>query len=857
MNRSKHRRSQWAKSVLHAFRARLQVELLEDRNVMSVVSSLPPGSYEPGRILVGDAAGQAHQIELAAGVSVEQALADYAHAPGVSYAEPDYVVHVGLTPNDTYYGLEYGLNNTGQVVNGVTGAPDADIDAPEAWNITTGSVKTVVADIDTGIDYTHPDLYLNIWINQQEIPTAIRSNLTDLDGDGIITFYDLNNAANQGAGKITDLNANGRIDGGDLLNNSSGWENGADNDADGRIDDLIGWNFVANTNDPLDDNGHGSHTAGTIGAIGNNGVGVVGVNWKVQIAAMKFLNAQGSGAISAAQSALQLSVAKGILISNNSWGGGGFSTSFFNALVSANNAGHVFVAAAGNAASNNDATPSYPASYNVANVIAVAATDSKDALASFSNYGATSVDIAAPGVNTASTYSSGGYVYLSGTSMATPHVTGVVALVRTQDPALSVASTIGRILNNADTIAALATKVVGGRRLNAFGAVNANGPDLTGPRITAAQPNGTTSISSVRLTFSEAIDPATFDTTDITNFGGLTITGVTVVSGSGNKQFDVTFTAVTTLASYGFDVGPNILDIAGNPMDQNADGINGGAADIYHVSFTVSGTFTFNNNTVAAINDNATTTSTITINQDITIADLNMQLNITHTYDRDLYITLRNPAGTTVILSNRRGGSGDNFDNTIFDDEASIRIRDGTAPFAGSYRPDGLLSNYDNRNARGTWTLSVSDRAAGDVGTLNSWSLSITPPAGGASVSIASAATDDFSTDSMPSFGKSQNFGLSSLSAFDGFDGAEGHTTFGFAGASDSFLSSGAFGTDQVAVATSARSDQSASSAISRLGRPSHDVLDSLFADSGACEFDIMAGIQATDVDQLAPAASE
>ena len=118
----------------------------------------------------------------------------------------------------------------------------------------------------------------------------------------------------------------------------------------------------------------------------------------------------------------------------------------------------------------------------------------------FSNYGATSVDIAAPGVNIASTYSSGGYVYLDGTSMATPHVTGVVALVRTQDPTLSVASTVGRILNNADTVTALANKVVGNRRLNAFRAVNTGGADLTGPRITAAAPNGTTSVSSVRLT---------------------------------------------------------------------------------------------------------------------------------------------------------------------------------------------------------------------------------------------------------------------------------------------------------------------------------------------------------------------
>src|SRR5262245_34166054 len=141
--------------------------------------------------MVGDLSGQVHQVQIEQGGSVEQALSAYAGRTDVSYAEPDYLVHVDVIPNDTYFPLEYGLNNTGQTINRSVGVADADIDAPEAWNITTGSPTTVVAVIYTGIDYTHPDLYLNVWINQDEIPSAIRANLTDTDNDGVITFWDL------------------------------------------------------------------------------------------------------------------------------------------------------------------------------------------------------------------------------------------------------------------------------------------------------------------------------------------------------------------------------------------------------------------------------------------------------------------------------------------------------------------------------------------------------------------------------------------------------------------------------------------------------------------------------------------
>jgi subtilisin family serine protease len=414
--------------------------------------------------------------------------ANFAANPAVRYAEPIHIVSTQLTPNDPSFtnGTLYGLNGTW------------GIKAPAAWDHSTGSTAVTIADIDSGMDYNHPDLYLNVWLNQPEIPTLApspsnptghtrRANLTDVDGDGLITFYDLNNPVNQGVGKITDLNGDGRIDAADVLTNMTLDANGKDtgnggwvyagNTQDGDTNhpnDFVGWNFVANSNNPLDDNGHGTHTSGTIAAIGNNGVGVVGVNWTAQIMPLKFLNSSGSGTTTAAAAAIEYSITHGARLSSNSWGSGGTDPTLQGAISDANTAGDLFVAAAGNSATNNDTSPFYPASYNLPNVVAVAATDSNGNLAGFSNYGATSVDLGAPGVGITSTLPNNSYGSASGTSMATPHVAGTVGLVLARYPGITAPQVVSRLLSSVTPDAALAGKTVSGGIVNAGAAVTAS-----------------------------------------------------------------------------------------------------------------------------------------------------------------------------------------------------------------------------------------------------------------------------------------------------------------------------------------------------------------------------------------------
>jgi serine protease len=252
-----------------------------------------------------------------------------------------------------------------------------------------------------GMDYDHPDLYRNVWINQPEIPISRMKNLVDVYHDGYISWRDLNNPINIGPGKITDVDSDGVIDAGDILSpmilnpdgtdsGLGGWAN-PKNVQDGdtaHADDLIGWNFVNNTNDPLDDNDHGTHTAGIIAAMGNKGVVVVGVNWTAQVMPLKIFDASGNDTDAAAAEPIEYAADYGAKVSNNSWGGSGDDPRLGDAIQYASDRNEIFVAAAGNSANNNDITPFYPAFFNLPNVIAVAETDINGNLAGFSNYGA-------------------------------------------------------------------------------------------------------------------------------------------------------------------------------------------------------------------------------------------------------------------------------------------------------------------------------------------------------------------------------------------------------------------------------------------------------------------------------------
>jgi len=341
---------------------------------------------------------------------------------GVRSVEPDRVVTATTIPNDPSFNQLWGLNNTGQT----GGLANADIDAPAAWDVTTGSRSVVVAVIDSGIDYNHPDLAANVWHNPGE--TA---------GDGI------------------------------------------DNDANGFVDDVYGWNFVTNTANVFDDHSHGTHVAGTIGAVGNNGSGITGVNWQVSIMGLKAFDASGSGTTSNAILALNYATMMrrthgvNIVATNNSWGGSGGSTALRDAITAGGNAGILCIAAAGNNGSDNDSVGVFPANYVGTSGISVAATDSSNRLWSRSNYGATSVQVAAPGVEIYSTTPNNTYESYSGTSMATPHVAGLVALMAAANPQATAAQIRSTIISTVTAVPGLAGKCSTGGVINASAAVQA------------------------------------------------------------------------------------------------------------------------------------------------------------------------------------------------------------------------------------------------------------------------------------------------------------------------------------------------------------------------------------------------
>ena len=360
-------------------------------------------------------------VEVRPGASSAQALEVYENDPSVEYVEPNYIVHAFAQPDDTYFWYQWGFHNIGQAVwRSTEGYYDSDINAPEAWSLGVDTSNTVVGIIDTGIDYTHPDLKNNLWVNSQEI-----------------------------AG------------------------NGLDDDHNGYVDDIYGINSIRNNGDPWDDNIHGTHVAGVIGAEGNDAYGVTGVMQKAKIISCKFLDSNGSGDTASAIACMDYFSALArreedpvqIVATNNSWGGGGYSRAFAEAVRDHQGLGILFFAAASNEGSNNDVYSVFPAAIRHSNVVSVAAFNNKDQRAKFSNYGKHTVHVAAPGVDILSTIPNRYYKYLNGTSMATPFVTGLAGFLKAQDPSRDWIQIKNLIISGGTPVRTAKNTTISGRRI--------------------------------------------------------------------------------------------------------------------------------------------------------------------------------------------------------------------------------------------------------------------------------------------------------------------------------------------------------------------------------------------------------
>ena len=577
------------------------------------------------------------------GISVKNALEKLRKNPAILYAEPDYIVSKAGVPNDARFDELWGMHNTGQT----GGVDDADIDAPEAWDISTGSRDVVVGVIDTGVDYNHPDLTANMWVNPGEIA-----------GDGI------------------------------------------DNDNNGFIDDVHGINAITNSGDPMDDNGHGTHVSGTIGATGNDGVGVAGVNHNVSIIGCKFLDGNGDGSTSDALTCIDYFVDLknnhnvDVSTLNNSWGGGGFSQALYDSITATSDANILFVAAAGNGGYDNDASPSYPSSYDHDSVLAVAGTNHTDAMYTSSQYGLTSVDIAAPARNVLSTVPGGGYSSFTGTSMATPHVAGAAALVLSVNPELSAVELKELLMNSGDANPATEGKTVSGKRLNIHNALLDADPS---PGFTLkVTPNSNTIEVGETATYSFDVGSiADWDgevsLTLVSPLAGATLSTDTATPGT-SFELTVPTTSETQWGEYNFTVtatSGELVKTASVSLMVNPEGLN---------------EFTYTNDEVISIPDNNAEgiTSVINVADDLTVFASDIYVNITHSWIGDLIVTLTSPTGTSAVLHNASGGSEQDLDKTF------------------------SSSAFNGEVATGDWTLNVSDNAAADTGSLNNWAITIT-----------------------------------------------------------------------------------------------------------------------------------
>ncbi len=400
---------------------------LKDPSILETKGSL--GAFNSSNVRIVTKASGTIVVTRPIGELSSQSIDILSQHPMVEYVEPNYIYTIvggsSELPNDPKLGDLWGLVNVGQKSTGdagtISGLPGFDINAKKAWEIQTGSKDVKIAVIDTGVDYTLADLAPNMWVNEAEL--------------------------------------NG--------------EPGVDDDGNGCIDDIHGCDFANNDGDPMDDHGHGSHVSGTIAAKGNNGTDIVGVAWDATIVGVKFLTRSGGGTLENAIKSIDYATAVGVDIMNNSWGGGGFSQALLESIQRSRDAGVLFVAAAGNSRQDMDKRPSYPASYDVENVVSVASVDAAGNLSSFSNYGK-SVHIAAPGSNILSTTPQGLKSW-SGTSMACPHVVGVAALLLSQNQNQTYMDVKERLISSARPTASIRGKV-GSGMLDAYYALSGETP---------------------------------------------------------------------------------------------------------------------------------------------------------------------------------------------------------------------------------------------------------------------------------------------------------------------------------------------------------------------------------------------
>ncbi|MGI5310557.1 S8 family serine peptidase [Rheinheimera sp. WS51] len=583
--------------------------------------------------------GRIVKVMIPKGVNRDELIKKLSLNPSVEVAEPNYPLHALVTPDDSRFNELWAMQNTGQ--NG--GTAGADIKAVEAWDLSTGSSNVIIGVIDTGMDYNHPDLIDNRWVNNGDYP-------------GSTYGYSATNASL----------------------------------------------------DPMDSGSHGTHVAGTIGASGNNGVGVTGVNWDVTIIPCQFLGPQGGSTAGAIEcinyfTDLKLNYGVDVKATNNSWGGGGYSEALRAAIQTSNDAGILFVAASGNDGYDADTTPMYPAAYDLEGIISVASTDRNDTLSVFSgggsNYGAVSVDIGAPGSAILSTIPGNSYASYSGTSMASPHVAGAAALLWSINPDLTPAEVKTILMETGDSLTALTGKTVSGKRLNLANSVVEANP-----------------IPSFKLTISPrnqeiiAGEAAEY-TLDISNLADWT--GQVALNVETNPALaDVSLSATT--AEPGDSVTLQVNTAVDTAWGDYNFTITGTDIETNELVKSVNASLsvlpqglqdrTYENTTPISIPDSNTNgiTSIISVPLAGMIFATEVGVNINHTWSGDLIVKLTSPTGTEHTLHNRTGGSADDIIQSW------------------------ALDTFNNEQMQGDWTLFVSDSAAADTGTLNSWSLTLT-----------------------------------------------------------------------------------------------------------------------------------